>query len=389
MTLSTALLTVLAVVAALPWILIPIAVARRAQDSRFLAEESADPPPDAALVSVIIPARNEARNIGRCVRSVLSASYPVLEVIIVDDHSDDGTADVAREAARGDPRLRIIGNSPLPAGWFGKQWACATGAAAAGGEILCFADADTEHAPDLVTRAVNAMTGRDAALLSVAGTQEMGSFWERIIQPQVFTGLLARYGGTETVTRSTRVHDKIANGQCIFVRRAAYDAIGGHAAVRDKVAEDLMLAQRMFAAGHHVTLALGPEQLSTRMYTSLRELVSGWTKNIYAGGIDAVPFGRAGRAVFPFALVLPFVLSLAPPVTLLFASSLPTPVVVWAALATTASVFFWGYVYHAIRQPLWYALLYPLGAAVMLGITVTAIARGRRVAWKGRQYVAR
>ncbi len=380
---------ILALAAALPWILIPLGVAWRFRDSRSLEDEAADAPADAPLVSIIIPARNEARNIARCVRSVLSSTYPALEVIVVDDHSTDGTGDLAREAVHDDARLRVIQPPPLPDGWFGKQWACASGAAAARGEILCFADADTQHSSDLVTRSVNAMRRGRADLFSIAGRQELGGFWERLIQPQVFTMLLARYGGTETVTRSPRVHDKIANGQCIFVRRSAYDAIGGHGAVRDKVAEDLMLAQRMFAAGHHVALAVGIDQLSTRMYTSLRELVAGWSKNIYAGGIDAMPFGRVGRALFPVALLLPFLVLLAPPLTLLFAPVLSTAAITWAGAATLASLAFWAAVYTRIGEPVVYALLYPLGAALMLGIALRAIVRGRRVAWKGRQYIAR
>ena len=380
---------VLALTAALPWVLVPLAVTWRARDSRELGDEPDVAPPDAPLVSVIIPARDEARNIGRCVRSALSATYPALEVIVVDDHSADGTGRLAREAGGGDARLRVIEPPPLPEGWFGKQWACASGAAAANGEILCFADADTEHSPDLITRSVNAMRTRRADLFSIAGRQELGGFWERLIQPQIFTMLLARYGGTETVNRSPRVHDKIANGQCIFVRRAAYDAIGGHSAVRDKVAEDLMLAQRMFAAGHHVALALGVEQLSTRMYTSLRELIAGWSKNIYAGGVDAMPFGRVGRILFPIALVLPFILSLAPPVALLLGWMLPATAVVWAAAATLALIAFWTMVYWRIGESVAYAFLYPVGAALMLWIAVRAVARGRRVAWKGRDYIAR
>ena len=379
----------LALGAALPWILVPLGVLWRARDSRELGDEPDSAPPDAPLVSVIIPARDEARNIGRCVRSALSATYPALEVIVVDDHSTDGTGQLAREAAGSDRRLRVIEPPSLPEGWFGKQWACASGAAVANGEILCFADADTEHSSDLVTRAVNAMRTRQADLFSIAGRQELGGFWERVIQPQIFTMLLARYGGTETVTRSPHVHDKIANGQCIFVRRTAYDAVGGHAAVRDKVAEDLMLAQRMFAAGHHVALALGVEQLSTRMYTSLRELIAGWSKNIYAGGVDAMPFGGVGRVLFPIALVLPFVLSLAPPVTLLLGWMLPLPVVIWAAAATLALLAFWAMVYWRIGESIAHAFLFPVGAALMLWIAVRAIARGRRVAWKGRDYIAR
>ena len=135
------------------WLVAPLVVAWRMRGSRSLDDEPLDVSADASLVSVIVPARDEARNIERCVRSVLGARYPALEVIVVDDHSADGTGDIARRVAAGDPRLRVVDNPPLPAGWMGKQWACATGAAHARGALLGFADADTTHAPDLLPRA--------------------------------------------------------------------------------------------------------------------------------------------------------------------------------------------------------------------------------------------
>jgi chlorobactene glucosyltransferase len=234
---------------ALPWIAFPIfavwRVGRRTTLDRFPEAAPADGP----LVSVIIPARNERRNVERCLRSVLAARYPALEVFLVDDHSEDGTGAIARSIAASDARLRVLESPPLPAGWFGKQWACATGAGAARGDVLLFADADTEQAPDLIARAVSAKRALGADLLSVAGRQELGSFWERLLQPQIFSILLVRFGGTEGVNRARRPEDVIANGQCFLVRRASYDAVGGHAAVRDKVAEDLMLAQATRRAG--------------------------------------------------------------------------------------------------------------------------------------------
>ena len=134
--------------------------------------------------------------------------------------SSDDTATLARAAIGGDMRGRVTATTPLPAGWFGKPWACATGAAAARGDVLLFADADTTHAPDLVTRAAHALRRRGGGLLSVVGRQELGTFWERLVQPQVLAVLLGRYGGTERVNRSRRVVDKIANGQCLLVDRA-------------------------------------------------------------------------------------------------------------------------------------------------------------------------
>jgi chlorobactene glucosyltransferase len=373
-----------------PWIVLPVATIVRSLRSRSLDEEPRTVPPDSPLVSLVIPARNEAHNIARCASSALSADYPALEVIVVDDHSTDGTGNIARAIAATDARLRVIEPDALPAGWFGKQWACAAGADASRGDIIGFLDADTWQTPDLVPRVVNAMSSRGSDLLSVGGVQELGSFWERVVQPQLFSIMFMRYGGTEIVNGSRRVEDKIANGQCLFVRRDAYIELGGHAAVRDRVAEDLALAQRFYAAGRRTTLVLGLDQLSTRMYTSLRELVDGWGKNVYAGGRDAMPFGAAGKLLFPLLLVSPALAGLLPPVLLVLALAglLGHGVLLWSAIATGVNLLWWLVVYRAMRQSMAYALLYPLGAAVLLYITGRAITRGQQVEWKGRQYRA-
>jgi len=377
-----------ALLAALPWAIAPLVMVLRARHSRRLDEWSDVVAPPVPLLSVVIPARDEARNIERCLRSVLATSHPALEVIVVDDHSSDGTGGLARAVAESDVRVRVIVPPPLPEGWFGKQWACATGAAIATGEILLFTDADTEHGPDLIPRSVNAMRGRGSELLTVAGRQELGTFWERVVQPQFFALLVARYGGTERVNAATNPSDVIANGQCIFIRRDAYDASGGHEAVRDKVAEDLALAQRFVEQRRRIALVLGIDQLSTRMYTSLSEIVRGWTKNVYAGGREAVPGGPWGRALFPLVLVAGPLFGLAPAAALLagLAGIVSPGASLWGVLGIVASLPMWIGFYRFAKLPVWYALLYPLGLAVVLYIVVVALARGPRVEWKGRRY---
>ena len=373
----------------LPWVVAVAVLFWRARGSRHLDAESTEPPLPPPLVSIIIPARDEAHNIERCLRSAMANRYPDLEIIVLDDHSTDGTGDIARRVAADDPRVRVIVPPPLPAGWFGKSWACATGARAAPGDLLLFIDADTTLGADLVVRLVNAQRSRDADMISVGGRQELGSFWERLVQPQVFTMILARFGSTERVNRSRWATDKIANGQCILVRRSAYERIGGHGTVRDKVAEDLMLAQAFHRTGHRVSLVLGIPQLSTRMYTSLDELIRGWRKNIYAGAVDALPLGRIGRLVVPFLLVLPPAFVLVPPVALMLALTGVVAVsMTSAATATLLLVAMWGVIYRAFGLTPLYGVLYPLGSLMLLYIVLTAIGRGRQVAWKGREYKA-
>ncbi|HMG71464.1 MAG TPA: glycosyltransferase family 2 protein [Gemmatimonadaceae bacterium] len=375
----------------LPWIIPPVFTWFRVRNSRSLDDESDIPPESPPLVSVIVPARNEAHNIAPCVTSILATTYPNLELIVVDDSSTDGTPQIARDAAQRDPRARFITAPPLPEGWFGKQWACTTGAKVARGSVLQFTDADTVHGADLVTRSINAMRRVRAQLFSVAGRQELGGFWEKVMQPQIFTILAMRYGGTESITEATNVRDKIANGQCIFVTHDSYNAIGGHASVRTSVAEDMMLAQRFYAARKRVVVMLGPNQLSTRMYGSLREIISGWRKNVFAGGLDSVPFGKVGQTMFPLFLLMPPLMQLLPVLALVLAASglaTSSTLLVWAAISASATLLWWILVYVTIKENPLYALAYPLGALVLLYIFFTAVIRGRRVSWKGRTYIS-
>lgn len=380
-----------ALIAGALWIFFLVAVMWRFRDSKSLDEYPLAAPEDPPLVSVILPARNEAHNIDACLRSILGTTWPNLEVIVVDDHSTDGTGAIARRVAEADARVRVISAPELPEGWFGKQWACHTGARDARGGILCFIDADTRHGPELLARSVNALRARGSDLFTVAGRQEMLTFWEKVVQPVVFAILLLRYGGMERMSRSTRPREKIANGQFLLITREAYDRTGGHAAVRDHVAEDLRLAQRFTAEGLAVHMVLAPDHLSTRMYTSLRELRKGWGKNIFAAGRDTLPFGALARLLFPFVLPFTPLVAIVPMLAFLLGwSGVLGPEAIWfAAITAPGHLLFWMAMYGFARtNPLW-ALLHPLGALVFVWICVEASWRGSRVSWKGRDYISR
>ena len=297
---------------------------------------------------------------------------------------------IVRSTAGDDPRIRIVANPDLPAGWFGKQWACETGAQIARGQVLVFTDADTEHAPDLLGRVINAMRARRAEMLTLAGNQEMHTFWERVIQPQLFALLSLRYGGTEHVSNSKRPADVIANGQFIAVNREAYDAIGGHALVRDRVAEDMSMAQEFVRRGRRIALLIATNQFSTRMYSSLDAIVRGWRKNIYAGGRHAALGGNVGQALFPVVLLATPIIGLVPPIALVLALAgvLSSAWLVWSLVIVAITVAFWGAIYVFMRAPVFYALLYPLGLAMLFYIAIGAVARGKSVEWKDRKYEA-
>jgi len=209
--------------------------------------------------------------------------------------------------------------------------------------------------------------------------------------PTVFYMIATRYGGAGAVNRARRSRDKIANGQYLCFTRAAYDALGGHASVRGKAAEDLALAQLVYARGLRGELAMGPDDLSTRMYTSLGEVVNGWTKNIVTAGADTLPPNALVRLLLPVLLLVVPLMHLAPLVTLLASALVPLSpgAVLWARTCTVLLLVWWAIIYaRPFRLSPLYALTLPLGALVVVFIIARATVRGRGVEWKGRRYQA-
>jgi chlorobactene glucosyltransferase len=375
---------------ALFWWIVPALLGRRLRTTPRLTDVPGEPPAVAPRVSIVLPARNEAAHIEACLASLRSSNWPNLEIIVVDDHSTDDTGALARAASTGDPRVRVVEAPSLPEGWFGKQWACQSGAAHATGELLLFTDADTRHSPDLVTRLVRLREQRGAELMSVAGRQEMLTIWEQAVQPSVYTLILARYGGADHLERARHARDVVANGQCFLMSRAMYDHLGGHAAVRAYVVEDLMMAQAVHEARGVVSMGLGIRQLKTRMYEGLGPLMRGWGKNMYAGGRHAMWGGAFGRRfVYPW-LLLAFPLGILGPFLAVIAGGmLGNPaLLVFGAVATAAVLLSFAIANGLNGDPLWRALYAPLGGAVLLLICLKAVARGNQVEWKGRAYVS-
>jgi chlorobactene glucosyltransferase len=379
----------LPLVLTLPWVGVILFLAFVARVPRELPFPTAPTVrASAPLVSVIVPARNEALNIGTCVRSLVASDYPSFEVIVVDDGSEDGTADIVRTIERGNALdVRVVAAGALPPGWLGKPRACWRGADAARGELLLFTDADTRHAPDLLARAVAGQEEEQADLLTAIGDQLMGTVWERLVQPQIFMMMLFRFPDLDRTARSASWRDAIANGQYLLFRRAAYDAVGGHESVRAEVAEDLALAQRVKRAGLKLRIRGARDALATRMYRSLPELIEGWSKNLYVGGLQTLPpWLRPITA--PLSLAGGIGLWVAPPgvLAIALAGIGGSSLLVWAATVCALSVLIWSVFLREMDLPLGWALLYPVGAAVGAYIFARSWARGRRVEWKGRRY---
>jgi glycosyltransferase involved in cell wall biosynthesis len=225
-------------------------------------------------VSVIVPARNEEACLGDCLQSLVAQSGVAFEIIVVDDHSSDRT----REIALSCPGVRVIEASPLPESWTGKNAAVTTGARQARGEWLLFTDADTVHLRGSLARALAEAQDNKAAMLSYSPEQLAVTFWEMATLPVVFAELSRHYPPSVVSDPASPV--AAANGQFILVRRDAYQAVGGHAAVAADILEDVALARTVKRSGQKIRFRYAPDAVRTRMYRSYRQLRDGWTKNL-------------------------------------------------------------------------------------------------------------
>jgi chlorobactene glucosyltransferase len=346
-------------------------------------------PESEAGVFVIIPARNEAANIASCVASVLKQAYPPdrLKVVVVDDHSADDTFEIASAIAREQPNLTVLKSPPLPPRWVGKPHACWIGAmtASAGDEWICFIDADVTAEPNLLCGALAAAHSQQLDLLSLAPRQRLISFAERLVIP---CGLYLMAFCQDLTTVQAPDSDQVtACGQFMLVRRTAYEAVGGHAAVHDAICEDVGLALLIKRAGGRVLLQDGKLLLSARMYTGWLSLWSGLSKNL----VDMLGGPAATVITIPLVLVPSLLILLAPAidgVSCARGDSVGCFALVLAGLASSAAIglHIAGALYF--RIPFWYGLLCSFGYATGACLAVESLRRRwrGRIVWKGRTY---
>jgi chlorobactene glucosyltransferase len=229
-----------------------------------------------------------------------------------------------------------------------------------------------------------------AQALTLVGRQLLGSFWEYLVQPQMFILLALRYPNLRRVFGEDTWGDAIANGQYILIARDAYEAVGGHEAVRDEVVEDMRMAQAICRGGHRLTVRRAEDDFATRMYRSLPDLVQGWGKNVYVGSRQSVG-GRSSwlAPLAPAGMIAALLFLWVAPITGLLLSMigvLPAAVVPWGLTTYGLSTLFWIGAHYRFQAPLAFAPLHPLGALVVVGIVIRSWRGGGRVRWKGREY---
>jgi hypothetical protein len=260
------------------------------------------PPPVPVPVSLLVPARDEAARIAPTVGSLLAQrDLADTEVLVLDDGSTDGTADVVARAAAGDPRLRVLTGTAPPPGWLGKPHACAQLAAAARGEVLVFVDADVVLAPHAVAAAVALLRGpTPLALICPWPRQVVSGPLARLVQPLLAWSWLTTVP-LRLAERSSRPSMALANGQFLVLEAAVLARAGGWAAVRGAVLDDLALARALRRAGGRTGVADGSGLATCRMYDSGRELRAGYRKSLWAAfgsPVGAVAVGAALAVVY-------------------------------------------------------------------------------------------
>ena len=334
------------------------------------------------FVSILIPARNEERNIEACLNGLLSQDYPAFEVLVLDDHSTDATPHILAKIAVQDARLRVVQGADLPDGWLGKHWACHQLAQLAQGEWLLFADADTVFHPCTVSDAIAAAEYEQADFLTAVPHEQMLTPGERLLVPYFLISALSFI----PVFLSRWIRHPVLTftiGQFILVRKQAYLATGGHQAIRDNAVDDLALGKRAVAMGLRWIIADGRNRITCRMYRGFREAWQGFSKNMFAA------FGY-NVSVYLFIWLWSAVLFLEPLVVIGgFALGWVSPYfrLDLALLHWGIILLVWMLAYYRLRLPVGFALFYPVPFLLSLAVAGHSmwLTFHGQAEWKGRK----
>lgn len=335
---------------------------------------------DYPFVSILVPARNEERNIERCILSLLQQDYPGYEVIVLDDESADRTWQIVSGLARERENLRLLKGRPLPEGWVGKCWACHQLSEEARGEFLLFVDADTVHKPSMLRSVIDAAHFYQADLISGLPREKVGTFSELLTVPLITWGIFAALPLPLAFALPWPALS-ITIGQLLLFKRESYLRIGGHSAVKNHVCEDMALGRLVKAKGFRWRLVDAGEVTECRMYTGLREAVDGLSKTIFG----ALNFRVVVILLCCLLLGLMFCF---PPWLLLKSLLTPAPpsIMKKALTAVVAAFLSWESANLRFGLPWYAAFFYPLigGLSIFIFLRSLFLSTTGRTRWKGR-----
>lgn len=327
-------------------------------------------------ISVIVPVRNEERNIAALLDCLLKQTFQELEIIVVDDLSQDSTVEIVNQYSNKDNKIKLVTVSQKPENWVGKTYALYIGQQYAFSDIILFIDADVRLTNNTLEKSYALFRDDKLDVLTYAAYQDCKTIYEYAVQPMVFMLLNAMYPLQEV---SKSESDKAAcNGIFIMIKKEVYAEIGTHEAVKNQVLEDVELAKLIKKAGYRLRFEFAPDLISVRMYHSLLELVEGWSKNFFA---------LINKSISGLLLLIAFLLMIFPVPFIL--SLLDYKMILVSGVYISIIFLFLAYVYFKMKYNPLVAVYYPLGACLLIYIILNSaylyMYKGT-VKWKTRQY---
>jgi chlorobactene glucosyltransferase len=339
------------------------------------------PTKDQPFVSILVPARDEERNVETCVRSLLKQQYPNYEVIVLNDHSTDSTGAILQRLANKDSRLRVIDGDVLPEGWPGKHWACHQLAKAAKGDFILFTDADTCHEPNALACAVAAAQQNNASLVTAIPCEEVHSWGERLIVPFISFAMTS-FLPLHLAQKKQLAPLSVTIGQFMLFRRSVYEEIGGYSAACQNVNDDVMLGRILMQKGYRWMILDGTDTISCRMYHSFNEAVDGFSKNV---------FGFFNYVILPYVFVWCAVMFLfLEPLRILAIAAVSGQMSTFSAklalILVVESVSLFMLAYHRLGIPFYMVVFYWLTVLLfsLIALRSMVLTLTGHASWKGR-----
>jgi cellulose synthase/poly-beta-1,6-N-acetylglucosamine synthase-like glycosyltransferase len=351
---------------------------------RKLIESRATLPIDPPSVTVLVPAKDEGEHIRTCIERVLKLDYPSLNVIAIDDRSEDQTGTVLDEMAGASASLRVVHIGLLPMGWLGKSHALHKAAMTVDSEWLFFVDSDVKLQPDALRRMMALSLDRGYDAVSILTAIETQRFVEKLMLPL----LAATWAGVFSADQTNEDSEKekaVANGQVYLIRTAAYRAVGGHEAVRDRIVEDVELMRLLKLKGFRTRLFSGKELASTRMHTHLKQMFHGWAR-IFAG--------TSRKRIVPMIAAIFFLLLCVLSLYVAAAWAMWTMSLPWlvaAAVHAAVMTFMFACVWRWSGNRWAHSLLLPISVPIEIAILIFSIRRALtgQVTWRGNSVTIR
>ena len=345
---------------------------------------------NAPMVSIIVPMRNEERNARQCIEGLMSQKYRDFEVIVVDDRSTDNTLAILKEFTSKHINFKLIEGTPTLEGWIGKCYALWQGVREAKGDWFLFVDADTISENYMLPSVIKYVEDNGIDMLSLSPFQILETFWERVVQPVIFSSLYYAFPQKKINDPESKLAAAI--GQFILIRRSAYENTGGHSSIKDKIVEDFALARLIKGSGYRLCVMRGIKLIRTRMYTNFDELWEGWTKNLFFGLRK-----RWRNLIFLVSVLLSW--GIIPPVIFIWSlcniawgqsvSFVQLSIAFESAFLLALIVYTSWQTNRLFSIPPYYSLTVPLGAAVYIAMVLSSaykVASGEGVSWKERVY---